>query len=1175
MPVPIHARAGLRLYKGYLTIMKHADFVHLHVHTQYSLLDGMIRLDGLFKKVREYRMPAVAMTDHGNMFGAIEFYERAIKHGIKPIIGCELYVAPHSRFDKSAGISGEMSRHLLVLVKNMQGYKNLMKLTTAGYLEGFYYRPRVDKDILKKYHEGLIATSACLHGEIADLLLRGNMNAAMRAAEEYREIFGEENFFLELMENGIPEQRKTNEGLLEISRKLSISPVATNDCHYLNQEDREAHDILLCIQTGKTLNDPDRMRFQTDEFYLKSPESMKQIFNYCRESIDNTINIAERCNLKLEFGQFFLPRFDISSDQTLDEYLKELAYKGMENLAPVIFKGSHDPDLRKTYEKRLKEELEIIKSMGFAGYFLIVSDFVNYAKRNNIPVGPGRGSAAGSLVAYTIGITNIDPIKYRLFFERFLNPDRISMPDIDIDFCQEGRDEIIKYVTEKYGSDKVSQIITFGKMQARAVIRDVGRALNMSYSEVDSIAKLIPNVLNISLDEALRREPRLQEEEKKNQKVKQLLVLSRALEGLNRHASTHAAGMVISDVPLVERVPLCIPKDDVVTQFTMNDIQHVGLTKFDFLGLKTLTVIKNALRFIKEGRGDQIDIDIIPLDDVKTYQLLTKGETDGVFQLESSGMKDILIRLKPDCIEDIIALIALYRPGPMSMVPEFIARKQGNTKIVYELPQLEDILKETYGIILYQEQVMQIAVVIGKYTMAEADTLRKVMSKKKASEMDKEKPKFLEGAKKARIPEAKARKIWEQMESFAEYGFNKSHSTAYAMISYQTAYLKAHYPVEFMAALLTSEKDNRDKIIKHISSCKEAGINVLPPDINESARDFSITGECIRFGLAAVKNVGVSAIDAIISSRAQKGKFSNFNDFCNRIDLSKVNKRVMESLIKCGAFDSLGYRRRELMISYETTMEVAQRRRKEETSLQSTLFADSEIKDQNQAVVNDKSMANIPEWDSKELLSHEKETLGFYITGHPLSGFMEKLAVVADTDAENISERKDKENVSFGGVVSNIREVSTKKKDIMAYVTVEDMKGSINVIFFADVYRKVLPILHGDEPVFIRGVLDVAEDSIKVIASEAHLLREISEVKRNYYKSAHFIVNIERVSDDSLVALGNLLKKNPGGNDGYIRLLNAYYEIIVYLGDDNRIELSEKIRKEADRILGDGATRFV
>lgn len=1151
--------------------MKHADFAHLHVHTQYSLLDGMIRLDDLFKKAREYKMPAVAMTDHGNMFGAIEFYERALKYGVKPIIGCELYVAPRSRFDKSAGALGETSRHLLVLAKNMQGYKNLMKLTTAGYLEGFYYRPRIDKDILKECHEGLIAASACLHGEIADLLMRNNMEAAIIAAEEYRDIFGKDNFFLELMENGLPEQKRANEGLLEISRRLSIPPVATNDCHYLNQEDSKAHDVLLCIQTGKTLGDPDRMRFQTDEFYFKSPEIMSQVFEYCREAVDNTISIAERCNLKFEFGNFFLPHFEISSEKTLDDHLVELAWKGLENLFPVIFKYSPDSGLRKAYEKRLKEELEIIKSMGFAGYFLIVSDFVNYAKRNNIPVGPGRGSAAGSLVAYAIGITNIDPIRYKLFFERFLNPDRISMPDIDIDFCQEGRDEIIKYVTEKYGSDRVSQIITFGKMQARAVIRDVGRALNMPYGEVDAIAKLIPNVLNISLDEAIKREPRLREEGNKPH-VKQLLDLSRALEGLNRHASTHAAGVVISDVPLVERVPLCIPKDDVVSQFSMNDIQRVGLTKFDFLGLKTLTVIKNALSFIREGMGEQIAVDSLPLDDVKTYQLLMKGDTDGVFQLESSGMKDILVRLKPDCIEDVIALIALYRPGPMSMVPEFTARKQGKTKIVYELPQLEDILKETYGIILYQEQVMQIAVVIGNYTMAEADTLRKVMSKKKATEMEKEKPKFLEGAKKAKIPEAKARKIWEQMESFAEYGFNKSHSTAYAMISYQTAYLKAHYPVEFMAALLTSEKDNRDKIIKHISDCRDMGIKVLPPDINESVRDFSVVEGGIRFGLAAVKNVGVGAIDAIISARDRGGKFRDFSDFCNRCDLSKANKRVMESLIKCGAFDSLGYQRHGLMLSYETIMEGVQRRRKENASLQTVLFGDLGVNETTSNVVTSKFIKDVPEWDSRELLDYEKETLGFYITGHPLSRFKEKLAILANADAETVLERKDKENVSFGGVVSNIREISTKKKDIMAYVTIEDMKGSINVIFFSDVYKKASAALHGNEPIFVNGFLDVTEDSVKVIAQEAKLLREI---ETNSYNSAHFAVDMDRISKDALASLRDVLKKSPGDNDGYLRLLNEHYEILVYLGENNKIEISEKVREEADMVLGSGSTRFL
>jgi len=1154
--------------------MQHAGFVHLHVHTQYSLLDGTIRLDELFKKVKEYKMPAVAMTDHGNMFGAIDFYQRAFKQGIKPIIGCELYVAPQSRFNKSAGHAGENARHLVVLVKNIQGYKNLMKLTTAAYLEGFYYRPRVDKEILAQFHEGLIATSACLHGEVGDLIMKGNLVAAAEAAESYREIFGADNFYLELMENGLPEQEKVNAGLIELNHQLSIPLVATNDCHYLKKEDREVHEVLLCIQTGKTLEDTDRMRFGSDEFYLKSPETMIQRFNYCTEAIDNTIVIAERCNLKLEFGRFFLPHFEIDAKLTLDEHLFTSASKGLEEMLPMILKDrSHSQDLKQVYEKRLSEELAIIKSMGFAGYFLIVADFVNYAKSHNIPVGPGRGSAAGSLVAYATGITNIDPIRYKLFFERFLNPDRISMPDIDIDFCQEGRDEIIKYVTNKYGADKVSQIITFGKMQARAVIRDVGRALNIPYGEVDAIAKLIPNILNITLDEAIKKEPRLREEEKKNPRIKQLLTMSRALEGLNRHASTHAAGVVISDVPLVERVPLCSPKDDVVTQFTMNDIQEVGLTKFDFLGLKTLTVIKNVLRFINEGGGGTLDIDNLPLNDVETYQLLMRGDTDGVFQLESSGMKDILVGMKPDCIEDIIALIALYRPGPMSMVPEFIARKQGKTKIVYELPQLKDVLSETYGVILYQEQVMQIAVTIGNYSMAEADTLRKVMSKKKAADMEKEKPKFLEGAKKLKIPEAKARKIWEQMETFAEYGFNKSHSTAYSMISYQTAFLKSHYPVEFMAALLTSEKDNRDKIIKHISGCKEMSIKVLPPDINASDRDFSVDADRIRFGLAGVKNVGIGAIEAIIRAR-QEGTFLDFHDFCERVDLSKVNKRVMESLIKCGAFDSLGYRRRQLIISYEGAMEAAQKRRKEKDSQQANLFDQLYSQDEKHTAISggNNGIIDVPEWENKELLAYEKETLGFYITGHPLFRFVDHLSLITNTDSENISERKDKESVIFGGIVSSIREVTTKKKDIMAYVTVEDLKGSVNVIFFADVYRKALTILRGDEPILVKGLLDVSEESVKVIALET---KPLSEAAMNANACAQFTIDVGTLNEDMLASLKKVVRQYHGTYAGYLRLMSDRSETIIYLGDNYKVEISTTMKNEADRVLGAGATRFI
>jgi DNA polymerase-3 subunit alpha len=1155
--------------------MKHADFVHLHVHTQYSLLDGTIRLDDLFRKAKEYQMPAVAMTDHGNLYGTIDFYKHAYQYGIKPIIGCELYVAPKSRFDKNGYGIGETAHHLIVLARNMHGYRNLMKLSTAGFLDGFYYRPRVDKELLKQYHEGLIGLSACLHGEIASHLLRGNSTEADRTAEQYRNIFGEGNYFVEIMENGLPEQEKANHGLIELSRRIGLPLVATNDCHYLKQGDAEAHEVLLCIQTGKTMEDADRMRFGTDQFYFRSPDEMKHLFSHCPEAIENTVQIAEKCNLTLEFGKFFLPNFEINPDETLDERLKKAAQEGLAMILPNILRGENEK-LRKVYETRLQQELEMIRSMGFAGYFLIVADFIDYARKKNIPVGPGRGSAAGSLVAYAIGITSIDPIRYNLFFERFLNPDRISMPDIDTDFCPEGRDEIIRYVTEKYGSDKVSQIITFGKMQARAVIRDVGRAMSVPYGEVDRIAKLIPNVLNIKLDEAIKREPRLKEEQRGNPRIKKLLDLSLALEGLNRHSSTHAAGVVISDLPLVDRIPLCkSPKEDVVTQFAMNEISDVGLTKFDFLGLKTLTVIKDALGFVREGRGIEVDLANLPLDDRQTYELLMRGDTDGIFQLESSGMKDVLVRMKPDCIEDVIALIALYRPGPMDNIPEFILRKQGKTKIVYETPELEAILKETYGVIVYQEQVMQIAVAIGGYALSEADTLRKVMSKKKTEEMEgKEKPKFLSGARKKKIPEAKASKIWEQMETFGKYGFNKSHSTAYAIISYQTAYLKAHYPAEFMAALLTSEKDNRDKIISHIGSCREMGINVLPPDINESISDFSVVGDRIRFGLAAVKNVGVGAIESIIAVRESGGRpFRSIVDFCDRVDPRKTNKRVVESLIKCGAFDSTGHKRRQLMTCCEEIMDKAQKRQREKASGQANLLEQFEQTDRTpqNGGGSDDGLPDMPEWDHKELLANEKETIGFYITGHPLSRYADRLTMIVTADSSNLAARTDRETLIMAGVVSSIREVQTRRKETMAYITLEDLKGSTTVIFFPELYKVSYDLLHGEDPLLVKGTVDIGEESVKVIAEEATLLATAAE---RPYHSAYFTIDVSRSTED-IETLCRCLRQHTGKQEGYIKLVEERSETVIYLGEDMRLDLTLPLRREAERILGVGAIQFV
>lgn len=1127
--------------------MKHADFVHLHVHTQYSLLDGMIRIKDLFQKAREYHMPACAITDHGNIFGAIDFYQQAYKAGVKPIIGCELYVVPGRRFDRNGPQGGDASRHLVVLVKNQQGYKNLIRLTTAGYLEGFYYKPRVDRELLKEHSEGLIALSACLHGEIPELILKNKLEEAIATAEFYREIFGKEGFFLEIMENGILEQRKVNEGLMEISRRTGIPLVATNDCHYLNIEDAAAHDILLCIQTGKTVEDEDRLRFKTDQFYFRTPDEMKRLFAHCPEALENTVYIAERCNLSIELGRYHLPKFKSEDGLTLDEQLKKLAREGLERLLSERSEVKERPDLRRKYERRLQKELEMIREMGFSGYFLIVADFVNYAKRRRIPVGPGRGSAAGSLVAYALGITNIDPIRYGLFFERFLNPDRVSMPDIDIDFCQEGREEVINYVNQKYGSDHVAQIITFGKMQARAVIRDVGRAMNIPYSEVDGIAKLIPNRVDITLDEAIEAEPRLREEMAKDERIARLIKYSKALEGLHRHASTHAAGVVISDVPLVERVPLCrSPKNEIITQYSMNDLQAVGLTKFDFLGLKTLTVINRTLEFVKNNRGIVVDLDNIPLDDGKAFKLLQSGNTDGIFQLESAGMKEILMSMKPDCIEDLIALIALYRPGPMKMVPDFIARKAGKTPITYEVPQLEDILKETYGVIVYQEQVMQIAVTIGNYTMAEADTLRKVMSKKKPEEMEKEKPRFLAGAKKNRIPEDKALKIWEQMETFAEYGFNKSHSTAYAMISYQTAYLKAHYPVEFMAALLSSEKDNRDKMIKHINECKEMGINVLPPDINESGIDFTISDDGIRFGLAAVKNVGSSAVEAIISARQDNGKFQSFLDFCSRVDFRRVNKRVMESLIKCGAFDSLGHTRRSLFASYERFMQRTQKKQRE--SHQVSFFDDLNEQCEKASLNSLGEIDDLPEWDYRDLLSFEKETLGFYITGHPLHRFGVWLPLITNADTSRLHTMDDKQEVYLAGIVAGVREITTKKKEVMAYVSFEDLEGTVELIFFPDVYRKFRHLFNLDEPLLVRGTLDISEESTRIVVDEAAPL--VSALRNKGVGAVRFFIRSSEVNHVVLRKIKELSEKKGGLHVGYIHLLNGEAEVVIFLGNN-------------------------
>ncbi|MBE9572077.1 MAG: DNA polymerase III subunit alpha, partial [Proteobacteria bacterium] len=896
----------------------HKPFVHVHVHTEYSLLDGAIRIDQMLKKSRSLGMDAVAITDHGNMFGAIQFYDQAVKAGIKPIIGCEIYVAPGDRRDRSPSRDGSPNAyHLVLLVMNEEGYKNLSQLVTLGHLEGFYYHPRVDMELLKKFNGGLIALSACLKGNVPFLINAGRFDAAREKAQELASIFDNDRFYLEVQANKLPEQIKINRALRELSQDLSIPLVATNDCHYLNQEDAEAHDVLLCVQTGRTVEDTKRLKFSSNEFYFKSRQEMEQALQGYEDALANTVQIARLCEYEMEFGRYKYPVFQVQGEKSLNELLTEDSRKGLtERLAQ---KKDEEGDLAETvareYSERLDFELEIIHSMGFAGYFLIVADFIAHARRRDIPVGPGRGSAAGSLVAYCLNITNIDPIKYGLLFERFLNPQRISMPDIDIDFCINGRDEIIQYVAEKYGRNNVSQIITFGTMKARGAIRDVGRSLNIPLGEVDRIAKLVPEGPGVTLDKAIQGEPELRRLEEGEGPGKKLLKIARALEGLARHASTHASGVVISDRPLVEYLPLFKgSKDEIMTQYTMDRIEQLGLIKFDFLGLKTLTVIKQTLKLIEETTQKKIDIAKIPLDDDATYQLCSDGRTTGVFQLESAGMKELLRRLRPEVFGDLVALVALYRPGPLgsNMVDDFVNGKHGKVKIKYFLPQLEPILKETYGVILYQEQVMKIAQVLSNYTLAEADELRKAIGKKKPEVMAKHRARFIEGATEYDVTRKTADKLFMLIEKFGGYGFNKSHSAAYAMIAYQTAYLKANYPVQFMAALLTQDMGNQDKTIKNIAECPGMGIKILPPDINESQADFSVVEEKIRFGLAAVKNVGLKALESVIEEREAHGPFRDLLDFCKRIEGSKVNHRVLEGLIQCGAFDFTGIYRSRL-----------------------------------------------------------------------------------------------------------------------------------------------------------------------------------------------------------------------------------------------------------------------
>jgi DNA polymerase-3 subunit alpha len=1003
--------------------MSRADFVHLHVHTQYSLLDGAIRIDDLLRRAAEFEMPAVATTDHGTLFGAVEFYDKATRAGIQPIIGCEMYLATRSRFDKSAADSRELA-HLILLAENLEGYRHLCRLATAAQLEGFYYKPRIDRELLRECSGGLIALSACLHGEIPRRILEGRMDLAEQAALRYQAMFGENRFYLEIQNNGIPEQERVNAALVEMSRRLSIPLVASNDCHYLSREDVRAHDVLLCIQTGKTVQDSDRLQFRTDQLYFKSPAEMRDCFGETPEALANTLDIARRCRIDFDFKSYHFPKFTAGEGESVEALFERSAREGFRRVFDRARRQNPQAD-EALYRERLDYEIGVIRDMGFSSYFLIVADFIRHAKETGVPVGPGRGSAAGSLVAYALGITDLDPIVHGLIFERFLNPARKSMPDIDVDFCMDGREEIYKYVVEKYGGgDYVAQIITFGKLKTRAVIRDVGRALDIPLQEVDAIAKMVPDVLNITLEEALAREPRLRELSGRKPEIAELIGICRVLEGLPRHASTHAAGVVISDRPLVEYLPLFRgKKGEVVTQFDMKVVEKIGLVKFDFLGLRNLTVIADALALIARQGLAPPDLENIDLQDAATYRLLAAGDTTGVFQLESSGMKDLLVRLKPECFADVVALVALYRPGPMEsgMIDDYVECKHGRKPVAYLVPELEPILRETYGVIVYQEQVMKIAVALARYAMAEADDLRKAMGKKIPEIMAAHRERFCRGAQDAGIAAAKAASLFDLMEKFGGYGFNKSHSAAYALIAYQTAYLKTHFPVEFLAALLTSEMGSIDHVVKFIGECRRHGISVLPPDIQTSFKEFTVDGGRIRFGLVAVKNVGEGAIEAILEAR-RDGEFASLFDFCERVDPKRVNRRVIESLIKCGAFDRTGARRAQMMAALETAIDHGQRVQKEKCDAQMTLFGG-----ECRAPVNVPALPDVAEWDERQKLAFEKESLGFYFSGHPLTRYAELLGKFTNADALSIKEAPDGAAVRIGGLIRAVKTIKTKK----------------------------------------------------------------------------------------------------------------------------------------------------
>ncbi len=1161
--------------------MAESQFVHLHLHTDYSLLDGACNIEKLCKRVERLGMPAVAMTDHGNIFGAVEFVTNAHKHGVKPIVGCELYICKKEDHNvERTPPEGDTYNHLLVLAENEEGYRNLVKITSEASLHGFYYKPRVSKKFLAEHSRGLIGLSGCLKGEVAERLMEGNLEAARAAAGTFADIFGKNNFFLEIQNQGLAMEARINPSLFQLEKDLGLPLVATNDSHYLCEDDAHAQDVMICIQTGKSIHDAQRMKFDGTQFFLKSGEQMYSVFKDSPQVLQRTLGIAERCSVRLEKVASPFPQFDVPPGYTIDSYFVHVTREGfarrLEALRPLAEQGNLKHSLTE-YEQRLERELTIIQQMKFSGYFLIVWDFIRYAKERYIPVGPGRGSAAGSLVSYALGITDLDPLQHELLFERFLNPERVSMPDIDIDFCMNRRVEVIDYVTRKYGRDNVAQIITFGTMAAKAAIKDVGRAMDIPYSDVDRIAKMIPAQLNITIEKAIEESPPLREAIEKDGQIKELIQTAKKLEGLVRNAGVHAAGVVISPRPLTELVPLHKTKnDEIVTAFDMVAIEKMGLLKMDFLGLTTLTILTDTLKLIAQTRSTPMTLEQIPLEDAETYQrVFHKGLTSGVFQFESHGMRDVLRKYQPNSIEDLTALNALYRPGPIQggMIDDFVDRKHGRKKVEYELPELKEILEETLGVIVYQEQVMQIANRLAGYSLGEADLLRRAMGKKKPEEMAQQRERFVEGATQRKFPPKKIEKIFDLMAQFAGYGFNKSHSAAYALLAYHTAYLKTHYPVEFMAALLTSVTGSTDDVVKYINECREMGIAVEAPDINVSDANFTPHDEAIRFGLAAVKNVGANAIESIIAARKKLGRFRSIYEFCENVDLRLLNKRVLESLIKSGAMDSLG-RRAQLMTVLDRAMERAQKTQRDVESGQHGLFG---IFQEEETEAHNDKLPNIPDWDEHTRLSAEKEILGFFISGHPLEKFKDKLAdlqalSIAELSAMTKSTGKD-ETLATAGIIANVRVLKSKRGEFYAQATLEDMSGSIDMIVFPEAFKRLGDKVKLEVPVLVRAGVRIEEGANpKLIASE---IMPLEDAKVPLPRAIRIHVPLETSGESTVDDLHTLFRERRGEARVLFDVERVGDFMVVMEAEGYNVLPDRNFIARVEQICGRGSVRLI